>query len=241
MKLTTKIFACLVAAVTICSTTYASPRAAEASGADYLVAAEDLDGLHIGSFYRYSSRELNDGYNTLSQDNIAFMVGYDVLRWASLYAFVGMGDAQLDINDFGDHGFSAIYGFGGWVSILDHDLISALSCESRIRLSATAQYMMGSPEINGVDSDFSEFYGAVTLGIVNEVLGKKDLWPDAIGLFVGPVWSVFDCDDYEATGSEAGIAFGLDVYVTRRVGISLSYETYGSEDNAVNFSLNCRF
>lgn len=240
MKVTTKLLACLVAAVTVCTAVYASPRAAEASGADYLVAAEDLDGFHIGAFYRYTCREIDD-FDNLSQDNIAFVLGYDLLRWASIYAFVGMGDAQLDVRNYGDHDFSAIYGFGGWVNILDHDLISALSCESRIRLSATAQYMMGSPEINGVEADFSEFYGALTLGIVNELYGKKDLWPDALGLFVGPVWSVYDSDDFEATGSEAGMAFGLDIYVTRRVGISASYETYGGEDNAINFSLNCRF
>ena len=33
----------------------ANPRAAEASGADFIVAADDLTGWHVGGFYRYDS------------------------------------------------------------------------------------------------------------------------------------------------------------------------------------------
>ena len=243
MKLSVK-FVAIAATAAAVSVAHATPRAAEASGADYLVAAENLNGLHIGAYYRYTSREINHGVYSLSQDNIAGILGLDLLDWISVYGIFGTADAQLK-NDFGgyrsDRDYDLIYGGGGWINILDHDLISNLSCETRIRLTASAQITFGKPEIAGIESAYSDFYGAVTLGVVNELLGNKNMWPDAIGVFVGPVWSIFDCDEWETTGDEMGFAFGLDLYITRRVGLSASYETYGSDDDAVNFSLNVRF
>lgn len=227
------------AAAAMCTTVQATPRAAEASGADYLVSAENLEGLHVGGYYRYTSREVNN-YLDLTQDNIAFTVGYDLLDWFSIYGIVGTGDAEID-NYTTDRDYAVIYGGGGWLNILDHDLMSNLSCETKFRVSASAQMVFGKPDINGVECKYHEFYGALTFSIINELIGNKNLFPDAIGVFAGPVWDVFDCDEYDTTGNDAGFAVGLDVYVTRRVGLSASYETYGSGDNAVNFSLDCRF
>ncbi len=242
MKSTLKFFAGAAAALlAVAGSAYANPRAAEASGADYLAAAEDLDGFHIGSYYRYQARELSHGANNLSQDTIAFVLGYDVFKWFSIYGVVGTADAELERYDYGDRDYNMVYGVGAWLNILDHDLLSNLTCESKVRLTATAQCTFESPEINGEEYDATDLYGALTLGIVNELVGNKNIWPDAIGLFVGPVWSTLDSDDIDTTGDEMGFAFGLDLYVTRYVGLSFSYETYGHEDDAVNFSLNCRF
>ena len=82
--------------------------------------------------------------------------------------------------------------------------------------------------MGGRDFDYTETYATLTFSVINEIVGTKKLWPDAIGLFLGPCWSRFDCDDFEQTGNKTGFAFGLDIYVTRRVGLSASYETYGS-------------
>lgn len=239
MNAKTKITCAAVAAALFATFTEATPRAAEASGANYLVAAENLEGLHIGGYYRYTSREVNYT-RELSQDNIAFMLGFDLLDWFSIYGIVGTADAEIENSGY-DRDYSMIYGGGGWINILDHDLLSTLSCETKLRISASAQMVFGSPEIAGVETDYHDFYGAVTLSIVNELIGSKDIWPDAIGLFAGPVWDIFDCDEYDTTGDDVGFAIGLDVYLARRVGLSASYETYGSGDNAVNFSLSCRF
>lgn len=239
MNLKRTSFIVAAGAASLCLVAQATPRAAEASGADYLVSAEDLDGFHIGGYYRYTSREI-DHTLELSQDNIAFMLGYDLLDWFSIYGIMGTADAEFSDYD-ADREYDFLYGGGAWVNILDHDLISNLSCETKVRLSASAQMVYSAPKYGGREIDYSDFYGSVTLGIVNELIGNKNIWPDAIGLFLGPCWSRFDCDDFEQTGNKTGFAFGLDIYVTRRVGLSASYETYGSGDDAVNFSLNCRF
>ena len=241
MNLKSRTAIAAAAAAALCTSVQATPRAAEASGADFLVSAENLEGLHVGGYYRYTSREVNDYYD-LTQDNIAFMVGYDLLDWFSIYGVVGTGDAELD-NYSTDRDYSVIYGVGGWLNILDHDLMSNLSCETKFRVSASAQIVFGKPDLCGEEFKYNEFYGALTFSVVNELIGNKNIFPDAIGIFAGPVWDVLDCDDdsYETTGNDAGFAVGLDVYVTRRVGLSASYETYGSGNNAINFSLDCRF
>lgn len=239
MNFKTRIAAAAACIASICTISQATPRAAEASGANYLVAAEPLDCFHIGGYYRYTSREVNHNYD-LTQDHIAFTLGYDILDWFSIYGIVGTGDAELDHYD-SERDYSVIYGGGGWLNILDHDLLSNLSCETKLRISASAQMVFGSPEIDGVECDFHEFYGALTFSVVNELLGNKDLFPDAIGVFAGPVWDIYDCDEYDATGDKVGFGAGIDVYLARRVGVSASYETYGSGDCAVNLALNCRF
>ncbi|MBR0056218.1 MAG: hypothetical protein IJP66_02715 [Kiritimatiellae bacterium] len=239
MNLNSRIAIAAAGAATLCLAAQATPRAAEASGADYLVSAEDLDGFHIGGYYRYTSREVNHAHD-LSQDNIAFMLGYDILDWLSIYGVVGTSDAEIKDYDT-DRDYDFLYGAGAWINILDHDLLSNLSCETKLRLSASSQITFSSPKVADQDCDYSDFYGALTLGIVNELIGNKNYWPDAIGVFFGPCWSRFDCDEFDQTGDKVGFAAGLDVYVTRRVGLSASYETYGSGDCAVNFSLNTRF
>lgn len=240
MKLVTKISVC-AAALLAAGSVYASPRATEASGANYLVAAEDLDSFHMGAYYRYSSREISHGRDSISRDSIGFVAGYDILPWASVYGVLGMGDAQLDRGDDGRHGFSPLYGVGFWANILDHDLFSGLACESKVRITASGQYTYGKPEINGRETKISDLHAALTVGVVNEITGNKRLRPEAVGVFLGPVWDSVKCDDYNPTGDEMGVVFGLDVYLSRYTGFSVSYEVYGSEDNAIGLSVNCRF
>ncbi len=241
MKSSIKALACITTIIAaLCGTAEATPRAIEVSGANHLFAAEDLEGLHLGAYYRYSSFGTTS-YSDISHDNIALTLGYDVLDWVTVYAIAGSTDVKPGNNTFGDRGTAFLYGIGAWANILDHDIISGLSCETRLRLTATAQFTAASPEINDVEYDYTETYGALTLGILNELSGNKSMWPDAIGVFVGPVYNNYDSDVVESTGDELGIAFGLDVYVSSRVGLSASYETYNGENEAMNFSLSYSF
>ncbi len=220
--------------------TLANPRAAEASGADFLVSADDLSGWHVGMFYRYQSREISHGLNNLSQDTFAFHIGRDLFRWLSIYGFVGTVDCELE-ESFYDSDIAVSYGGGAWLNIVDQDIMSTLSTETRVRLQASAQINAATPEIGGRDYEYTETYATITFSIINEIVGNKKLWPNAIGLFLGPAYSRLENDDLDTTGDNLGMIFGLDVYVTRNVGLSGSYETYGNGDNAVNISFNCRF
>lgn len=218
----------------------ANPRAAEASGEAFPISAENLVGWHVGGFYRYQSRKLSHSVDSLSQDTIAFHTGIDIFRWLSVYGFIGTVDCEFD-SPFRDADMAATYGGGAWVNFLDHEILSMLTCETKIRIQACAQYSTAEPEISGKDCRFSETYATATFSIINETVANKFMFPDAIGIFVGPAYSELDCDDIETSGNKLGVIFGLDMIVTRNVSLSASYETYDSGDDAVNISVNCRF
>ena len=218
----------------------ANPRAAEASGADFIVAADDLTGWHVGGFYRYQSQEIDHGFYNLSRDAFAFHVGRDIFRWFSIYGFVGTVDCELE-NSFYDSDMAILYGAGAWFNIIDQDLLTSLAVETKMRIQACAQISTATPEMGGHDYEYTETYATLTFSVINEIVGNKNLWPDAIGLFFGPAYSDLDSDDLDATGDNLGMIFGLDVYVSHNVSLSASYETYGSGDDAINISVNCRF
>ncbi len=219
---------------------FANPRAAEASGADFLVAADDLSGWHVGGFYRYQSREIDHGVDNLSQDTFAFHVGRDIFRWISVYGFVGTVDSELE-ESFYDADMAVAYGAGAWINLVDQDLLSTLALETKFRLQANAQISAAKPEIGGRDCEYTETYATLTFSVINEIVGNKNLWPDALAIFFGPSYSKLDCDELDATGDSLGLIFGLDVYISRNVSLSASYETYGDGDDAINLSVNCRF
>lgn len=240
MKTTIKI-ACVAAAMAATGmTALANPRAAEAAGSDFPIAASSLDGFHVGGFYRYQSREVWKGIDDMNQDSLAFHVGYDLVPWLSAFAFVGTVDTEFD-SAFRKADRTVLYGAGAWLNILDHELLTSLTVETKIRLQACAQASFASPEINGEDCKYNDYYGNITFSIINEVVGNRFIFPDEIGLFVGPCFTKLKSDDIDATGENVGVIFGLDMIVTRNVSLSASYETYGAGEDAVNISLNCRF
>ena len=242
MKSSQFLLAGLIAALSLTAWqgAFAIPRAAEASGANYLAAAEDLAGWHIGGFYRYQSRSLDTPGDNLSQDNIAMTVGRDIFPWLAVYGLVGTTDTQRDLyGDDADYAF--LWGGGAWVNLIDHDILATLSTETKLRVQAIGQVSFASPDINGESCDYRDYYAALTISIVNEIIGNKNLWPDAVGLFFGPVFSDIHCDDFDTDGDTLGFGAGLDIYINRATSLSGSYETFGSDDDAVTFSLNFNF
>jgi opacity protein-like surface antigen len=217
----------------------ASPRAAEAAGSHYLLAADNLNGWHLGGFYRYADRELDHGAYALKQNKFMVHLGHDVLSWLSIYAFLGTTTLEVEPG-FGDRDPDLEYGAGAWANLLDHDLLGNFALETRLRLQAIGQVSASSPEIDGREASYVEFYGALTLGVVNELIGNKAYWPEAIGLFFGPVYNDISSDDIDATGSAFGLTGGLDIYLTRDTTLSLSYEAFDS-DKIYNAALNFRF
>ncbi|MDD5706748.1 MAG: hypothetical protein PHR35_12570 [Kiritimatiellae bacterium] len=219
----------------------AVPRAAEASGAHYLLAAETLEPWHLGGFYRYQERELDDGMDTFVQNKAAVHLGYDLLSWLSVYGTLGSTRVKIEPLADEDSDAAAEYGAGIWANLLDHDLLGNLTMETRMRLQAIGQISHASfDDVQGDDVAYTEIYSALTLSLVTEVIGNKNYWPDAVGLFAGPVYDTIESDDIDDNGESIGIAIGLDLYITRNITISASYEAFET-DGAINAGLNCRF
>lgn len=218
---------------------YASPRAAEASGSHYLMAADDLEGWHLGGFYRYADREVANGALALKQNKFIMHLGRDLLSWLSVYGMVGTSSAKLSPSAF-EAEYASEYGGGIWVNFLDHDLLNNLALETRLRLQGIAQISTAEPEINGFEDRYVETYAALTLNIVNEIIGNKNYWPEAIGLFFGPVYNKVEFDDTDVTGDEVGLTVGLDLHFSRNIAMSLGLEAF-DDDNVYNVALNYRF
>ena len=219
----------------------ANPRSSVDAGGEYLFSAENLTGMHVGGFYRYAGRTAeNDFRGKFTQDNLGFTVGFDVLRWATLYGIVGTTDANFEDSSRSDD-YSLLYGGGLWINILDQDLITSLSSETKLRIQGMAQVTCASPEVYGENANFADWYANVTIEFINELVGNKNLWPDALGIFVGPAYSRLSCDDVKLEGKDFGLVFGLDIFMTSKVNLSVSYETYGSDNDAFGASLDIRF
>ena len=242
MKSSQFLLASLIAAfsLTAWQSVLAVPRAAEASGANYLAAADDLGGWHLGGFYRYQACDLETPGDSFSQDNIALTIGHDIFPWLSVYALAGTTDAQRDLyGDDADYAF--LYGFGAWVNLLDHDIIATLKTETKLRVQAIAQISFASPDINDESYDITDYYAALTFSFVNEIVANKNLFPEAVGLFFGPVYSNVHCGELDSKSDTVGFGGGLDIYINRNVALSGSYETFGDGGDAVTFSLNVNF
>ncbi len=218
----------------------AAPRATEASGAHYLLAAENLHVLHLGGYYRYADRQLNHGSAKLKQNKYMGSLGMDLLSWVTVYGVLGVETTKIEPSFSGASDTSMEYGGGLWANLLDHDLMDNLNLESRLRLQALGQVTASRPEVEGRKLSYVEYYGALTLSVVNEVVGHKGYWPEAIGLFFGPVYNKVDSSDLKTTGSKFGLTTGLDFHLTRATTLSFSYE-YFNEDKVLNTALNFRF
>ena len=217
----------------------ASPRAAEATGSHYLIAADNLGGWHLGGFYRYADREVDHGFYNLKQNKFIMHVGHDLLSWLSVYGLLGSTSVELEPG-YGNRDRALEYGGGVWANLLDHDLLNNLALETRLRLQALAQISASNPDLNGRDLDYTEFYGSLTLSLVNELRGNKNYWPDAIGLFFGPVYNEIHTDDIDLTGDTVGLTIGLDLYLSRDTTLSFGYEAYDT-DKVLNAAINFRF
>ncbi len=231
----------IVTAIAAADWSMAVPRAAEASGAHYLLAAETLSQWHLGGFYRYQERDVGSGSDSLVQNKAGVHIGYDVRPWLSVYGFLASARAKLEPYDASDSDAAAEFGGGAWVNLLDHDILGNLTMETRLRLQAIAQISHASfDDVGGKDLTYTEFYSALTLSVISEVIGNKNYWPDAIGLFAGPVYDKLESSDVDDKGEAIGIAAGLDFYLTRDLSLSISYEAFES-DGAINGALNFRF
>jgi opacity protein-like surface antigen len=219
----------------------AVPRAAESSGAHYLVAAEPLARWHLGGFYRYHDREIKPD-DDFVQNKAGVHVGYDLLPWLSVYGVIGASWAKIE--PYPDEYSDAAPEFGGgvWLNLLDHDIAGNLALETRLRIQAQAQVTHASLDnvYDNGDVSYTEFFSSLTVSVINELIGNKNYWPDAIGIFAGPVVNSLHSDEIDNKGGVVGITAGIDMYVTSGLTLSFAYEAY-EDDEAMNASLSFRF
>ena len=185
---------------------------------------------------RGHEREL-DGQK-MDVNRICAFLGYDVLPWATVYGLVGYSQMKLDDDWSWNKEDGAVeWGAGAWLNLVDHDAMDFNELCDRFRIQAAAQYSI----IDNDHVNYGEFSGYLTFGIVNEVRGSKEFWPDNIALYAGPCVNLVHCDDYDQDSDDAlGLVVGLDVQLSRHVSFGGSIEVY-QDDRAYGGTVSVRF
>lgn len=216
-------------------TAQAIPTSGETSGQYYLVEATDLNSWHVGAYGRSHERKMKDHGNRFDMEinRVDAFVGYDVFSWFTLYGLGGYSDMDLD---FGKDDSSAEWGVGGWFNLLDHDAMDFNELCDRFRIQAAVQYSLISNDL----VTYGELSGNITFGIVNEVRGSKEFWPEAFALYIGPCVNIVNCDDYDQGSDEIGLIVGLDMQLSKHVNFGVSAESY-SDDTAFGGTVSVRF
>lgn len=219
---------------------HAIPTSGESAGQYYLLEATDLNSWHVGLYGRGHERSLEDHGTKIALDvnRIVPYVGYDVFPWVTVYGLVGYSEMKLEDNlSWTDSDTAVEWGIGAWLNVLDHDALDFNNLCDRFRVQAALQYSV----IKNDHVNYGEFSANLTFGIVNEIRGTKELWPENIAIYAGPCVNSVCCDDFDQKSDNAlGLVLGTDIQISERISVGGSIEVY-QDDKAYGGTVSVRF
>ena len=183
---------------------------------NYALIATDMSGLHGGVQARGGERAMmlkNGPEGSFDLSRVDAYLGYDLVRWLTVYGFCGVGNVKSD--DFFLEGDTKVaFGGGLWAALVDDDQLDIMSTFSRFRLNFGAEYSF--TDSNKLAANETEAF--LTFELLNDTFLVHEMYPSSIGLFVGPVFSMLDFDGYEQDGGDRwGLTVGLEMTFSRRV------------------------
>ena len=203
--------------------------------------AIDMSGLHGGIQGRTGERTVasKGGFEgELELMRVDAYLGYDVLRWLTIYGFVGVADAKSDdFFEIRDGDTKATYGGGIWAALIDDDQLDIMSTFSRFRLNAGGEYAV----TDANDLSIDEWEAFLTFELLNDMFLIHEMYPASIGLFAGPVFSSLNVDGYEQDDDDRwGLTVGLSMTFSRRVYLHGGIDIF-QDDHMVYASAGVRF
>ena len=219
----------VLSAVVAC---HAGPLGNSNVGGEYMVGTQNLWPWSFSVLYESQKRDVTPLGRLQSQQYIG-CVGFDPLRWLTVYAGAGSGTTKF--SGLSNPEDNPTYLLGAHFNLLDHQVASPTMFEERIRINADLQYSVTRAD-SGID--WSEFYGSLTVSIVNDVEGNKIFLPNSIALFVGPVFSDLESDVFDEE-STTGYTLGIEVFLSEKV--SLGYALEELDGSSYTVGLNVRF
>ncbi len=183
---------------------------------NYALSAIDMSGLHGGVQGRTGERTMlsESGFEgSFDMMRVDAYLGYDLVRWLTVYGFVGVADVKSD--DFFIEGDTKVaYGAGLWAALIDDDQLDIMATFSRFRLNFGAEYAY--TDSNELAAKEAEAF--LTFELLNDMFLVHEMYPSSIGLFAGPVFSWMKFDDYEQDSDDRwGLTVGLEFTFSRRV------------------------
>lgn len=221
--------------------TQAAPIGTSNMGREYLVNSDPLDNWSIGIFGGVGTRSIDldaGGKADLDINRGMIYIGYDLLSWVTPFAALGVTSSEISSYSNGkDTKFA--YGAGLMFNLLNQEIMDPNLMIDRLRINADI-YFNGS-ETEGLGGDtytWGEFSSSLTFGLINDTRANKELFPESIGIYLGPIYSTYLSSDFDAD-TTIGLLTGLDLYFTKRTSFGISAQIF--DDVIVNGSLNIRF
>ena len=157
--------------------------------------ADILTDFHGGLQGFMGSRNVEDKYDFESEmkfKRLDAYVGYDVLRWLTVYALGGVIEVKDDKIGFEDD-TAFLFGAGLWAALIDDPQLDFLATISRYRLTFGMEVVHSDPN----DLSWTQFDASLVFGLYNDSFLSDAKFPTAVGLFFGPIFSTTDMDGYE--------------------------------------------
>jgi hypothetical protein len=241
MKKYTLLTSVVVLAVSVsCVSIHAAPFAESNSGKEYIIAEEHLGNWCCGLYGQTRKRDLVSssgwGAGYLETSSYVGYVGYDFKLWFTTYALLGKTESSID-NSSGNENNSE-YGLGVVFRLLDSEILSPNLFEDKIRLNAGLQHTRSSADWMGTKTNWEETQASLTISIVNDVMSDKQYAPEAITLFLGPIYSDIKSKHFSEK-DDLGFTIGMAVYLTDKVSLDISAQKF--EEAGYTAGLHVRF
>lgn len=206
----------------------AAPIANSNLGREYLVGSSAPERWSTGLFGGYGSRQLTRRGADFDMDFTRGMayVGYDVRRWITAYAALGI--KSVEFNNIDADESSTEMGIGLHFNLLDQEIMDPPLIEDRIRVNADIYIGMNEADWQGQTFEWQEVAANLTVSIVNDLEGLPAYSPESIAVYAGPAYSNNECDEFDTEDSFGFIA-GMEVFATKRISFDLSITKFDSE------------
>ncbi len=233
--------AALVAAAAIVAATHASASPAvpdDGRLVNYAMPAKVLTDFHGGlqGFMGDRTVALNGFTSEMKTKRLDAYLGYDLTRWLSIYALGGVLSVKND--DAGiEEETTFLYGAGLWAALIDDAQLDFLPTISRYRLNLGLEVSHSDPN----DLSWTQFDASLTFGIYNDSFLSQSMFPTAIGIFAGPIYTNVDMDDYEQDDDNHwGITVGGELRFADGVYVTGGADIY-NDDTIGYFQAGVRF
>lgn len=229
-----------VAFLVTAASSHAVPIASSNIGNEYLVRGKDLSKFSVGLYGLQSEREIkwnaSGVVQTLESSKVLGYVGYDVLRWATVYAVGGQSESKFGNLDTADS--ETEYGIGFRANVLNHFIREPIPMEDVIRLNIGGEYTWSEADLGFADVEWEELSFSATVGIVNHTESYKLFAPESISLYIGPMYSSFESSDFE-TEKEVGAVAGIEIFFMDTIILDLKVLQF--EETSVGGGINFYF
>ena len=228
------------AALLVAANAHASPAVPDdARLVNYAIHADVLTDFHGGVQGFMGDRNVKDDFGFQSEmkvQRINAYLGYDIGRWLSIYVLGGVQSVKNnDIRMENDTTF--LYGAGLWAALIDDAQLDFLPTISRYRLNFGMEVSHSDPN----ELSWTQFDASLTFGIYNDSFLSHAMFPTAVGIFAGPIYTTIDMDGYEQIkDNNWGITVGGEFRFANGVYVSGGADIF-NDDTIGYFQAGVRF